>query len=94
MSDALQKIRQFIAAGHERPVQFSDTDDLLEDGLVDSLRFVEFVMLIAELSNRQIALDTLDIEEFRTVQTIRQTYFPHLAEAAGATQAAAVQEAS
>lgn len=75
MSDAIQKIRQFIAAGHEKPVVFSDTDDLLAKGLLDSLRFVELVMLIAELGNRQIALDALDFEEFRTVENIRVTYF-------------------
>ncbi|MBA3773796.1 MAG: acyl carrier protein [Ramlibacter sp.] len=75
MNDAIQKIRQFIAAGHEKPVVFSDTDDLLESGLVDSLRFVELVMLIAELSNREIAMDAIDIENFRTVENIWLTYF-------------------
>jgi acyl carrier protein len=75
MNDAVQKVRQFIAAGHKKPVVFGDADDLLESGLVDSLRFVELVMLIAELSNREIALDAIDFENFRTVENIRLAYF-------------------
>jgi hypothetical protein len=32
-------------------------------------------MLIAELSNREIALDAIDFENFRTVENIRLAYF-------------------
>jgi acyl carrier protein len=84
VNDAIQKIREFIAAGHKKPVAFGDTDDLLESGLVDSLRFVELVMLIAELSNQEIALDAIDFEKFRTVDNIRLAYFSGVPADAGA----------
>jgi acyl carrier protein len=75
MIDPIQAIRQFIVDKHDDAVKFEDTDDLIEKRLVDSLRFVEFVLLIAELSGREIDMDALNIDEFRTIATIRAMYF-------------------
>jgi acyl carrier protein len=75
MTDPIQRIHQFIIDKHDGPAVFTDTDDLIENGLIDSLQFVEFVMLIAELSGRDILLDDLKIDEIRTIAAIRATFF-------------------
>lgn len=79
MGDAIQHVRKFIIDRQEQPTAFDDADDLIENGLVDSLQFVEFVMLIAELSGKEIALDDLDIEQFRTIHSIRRAFFSSIA---------------
>jgi len=75
MSAEIESVRQFIADRQSKPVTFSDTDDLIENGLIDSLQFVEFVLLIAELSGREISLDALDIDDFRSITSIHKAFF-------------------
>lgn len=75
MSDPIARIRQFINDKQDEPGDFADGDDLIEGGLVDSLQFVDFVLLVSELSGREIPLDDIDIERFRTLDAIRAAYF-------------------
>ena len=75
MSNRMDRVRRFIAEKNLGGTDFSDCDDLIENGLIDSLRFVEFVLLIAELSGRTIELDNVNIDEFRTIDAIHAAYF-------------------
>src|SRR5579871_2222368 len=74
-STGIETIRQFIVDKQSEPVVFSDADDLIENGLVDSLQFTEFVLLIAEWSGQEISLDTLNIDDFRSISSIRKAFF-------------------
>lgn len=73
--DPIARLRAFVLDAQEEPRAFADADDLIENGLIDSLRFVDFVLLIAELSGRDIQLDEIDIEAFRSLETIRLAWF-------------------
>jgi len=75
MSVGIENIRQFISDKQVKPVTFGDNDDLIENGLIDSLQFVEFVLLIAEVSGREISLDDLDIDDFRSISSIQKAFF-------------------
>lgn len=75
MSDPIERLRSFIRDIQDEPRAFTDSDDLIETGLLDSLRFVDFVLLVAELSGRDIPLDDIDIEAFRTLDAIRAAWF-------------------
>lgn len=75
MVDPIQIIRQFILDGHGGAVHFGDSDDLIESGLIDSLRFVEFVLLIMELSGKTVNMDDLDIDAFRSIEFIMAAFF-------------------
>lgn len=75
MSDPIERIRHFIRDRQDEPADFADDDDLIEGGLVDSLQFVDFVLLVSELCGREIPLDDIDIERFRTIDAIRAAYF-------------------
>ena len=75
MSKNIQKVREFIVHKHGGKCTFSDADDLIDRGLIDSLRFMDFVLLIEELSGITIHLDNLDIEQFRTIDNIKKSFF-------------------
>jgi|GEM_PF-2059525 len=75
MSDPIDRIRHFIRDRQDEPRDFADDEDLIEGGLVDSLQFVDFVLLVSELCGREIPLDDIDIERFRTIDAIRAAYF-------------------
>ena len=75
MIDPVEPVRRFIAAKNEDRTEFKDHDDLIENGLIDSLRFVEFVLLIEELSGRVVDLANVNIDDFRSVDAIRSAYF-------------------
>ena len=44
--------------------------DLFENGVLDSLRFVELLALLEETFDVRIAIDELELDDFRTVQRI------------------------
>jgi acyl carrier protein len=48
----------------------SDEIDLIEGGLLDSLALVELVVELEHRFGMSIPFDTLDIDDFRTVQSI------------------------
>lgn len=52
-----------------------DDQDLILHRVVDSLQFVEFVLYIEELSGRNIDGETIDLEQFRTLANIWQSWF-------------------
>jgi acyl carrier protein len=48
----------------------SPTTDLIETGLLDSLALVELIVAIEQEFGVDLALDTLEIDAFRTVDSI------------------------
>ncbi|WP_029030489.1 phosphopantetheine-binding protein [Salinarimonas rosea] len=74
-SDPIERLRTFIRDNQDEPRAFTEHDDLIESGLIDSLRFVDFVLLVSELCGRDIPLDDIDIEAFRTLDAIRAAWF-------------------
>lgn len=52
---------------------FTDLDmdtDIIENRLVDSLQFLEFIMFIEEVAGSKIELETIDIEDYRSLNRI------------------------
>ena len=68
-------VRDYISKRNDGVRDFGDDEDLIESGLIDSLQFVEFIMFIEEASGSPIDMDTLDIEQFRTLTCIRKAFF-------------------
>lgn len=50
----------------------SQYDDLIASGRLDSLRLIELIVVIEQELGVSISLDTLDIESFRSVDSIAQ----------------------
>ena len=49
--------------------------DLIESRILDSLGFVEFILLVEEHSGREISIDSVSKEDFRTIDSIRKRFF-------------------
>jgi acyl carrier protein len=67
-------IKDWILARHEDRTDIDLDEDLIENRLVDSLSFVEFVFLIEETSGVEIDMDSLDINDVRTLATIEKRF--------------------
>lgn len=50
----------------------SDETDLIESGLIDSLTLITMIAEIEQEFQVQLALEDLDVEQFRTVQRMAQ----------------------
>ena len=69
----LVQLSQWITEG--TPGADFDLDtDLFERDLVTSLRFVELVLLVEELCGSEIIVDDDNVNDFRTLRSISDTY--------------------
>jgi len=66
-----QIIDWFRAKG---PIDFHDHFDLIENRVIDSLRFMEFLYFLQEVTGRDIKLDGLTLDHFRTLHAIRTNF--------------------
>jgi acyl carrier protein len=62
------------ALGHENLTDIDPDLDLIENGLLDSLRLVEFAFLLHRASGRRIDPQNLNLAQFRTLRTISDTF--------------------
>jgi acyl carrier protein len=67
-------IKDWILAKNEGRAEIAPDDDLIDNRLVDSLSFVEFVFLIGETSGVEIDMDSLNIEDLRTLSAIERCF--------------------
>jgi len=58
--------------------------DLIESRLIDSLQFLEFIYLLEEVSGQTIDLQTVTIDDFRTLERIRDRFLSDSALEVGA----------
>ena len=49
--------------------------DLIENRVLESLGFVDFLYLLEEHTGREISIDTVSREDFRTVALIKKRFF-------------------
>lgn len=75
MSPNIDKVRQYIASKHNGLRQFGDHDDIIDNRLIDSLQFVDFILYIEELTGTAINMETINIENFRTISEIESVFF-------------------
>ncbi|MFF3020506.1 holo-ACP synthase [Streptomyces sp. NPDC057939] len=75
MSEGLLFMKNWLLARHEDLDDIASDLDLIEHRLIDSLSFVEFVFLLEQHSGRSIQLETLEVDEIRTLDAIRANFF-------------------
>jgi acyl carrier protein len=49
--------------------------DLIDNRIVDSLSFVNFLYVLEEATGRTISMDEVSPEDFRTIRRIRKRFF-------------------
>lgn len=75
MQSAPEQIKQWILDRHSEVPDIDPDFDLLESRLIDSLAFVEFLVLVSRLSGEDIDMETIDLDDFRTLRSIEARYF-------------------
>ena len=70
MNSRLGEVLAWIRQRHPEAGEIGPADDLIDSRLIDSLGFLEFIVLIERLSGRPVDLDTLDVDDFRTLERI------------------------
>jgi acyl carrier protein len=71
----LEKVEAFVKGKHPTLAELDPDTDLIENRLIDSLSFIEFVFLIEQLSGQSIPLETVNVDDFRTLNTIGRRFF-------------------
>lgn len=75
MSRNLEQVTNWILTRNAEIDAIDPDCDLIESRLVDSLDFVQFLILIEQLSGKTIDIETLDIDDFRSLNRIQQNFF-------------------
>lgn len=65
----------FIAENNRTELPFDETTDLIENRIVDSLQFVEFILFVEEVTGERVDPETLSVDDFRTIEAIERRFF-------------------
>lgn len=49
--------------------------DLIENRVIDSLHFVDFVFLLEELTGKEISFDSFSLDQIRSLKAIEENFF-------------------
>jgi acyl carrier protein len=71
----LEQVSQWIQARHPEVAEIEPDLDLIDSRLIDSLGFLEFISLIERLTGTPIDVETLDIDDFRSLASIERAFF-------------------
>jgi len=71
----IEKVRDWILGRHPDRTELAFDVNIIESRLVDSLSFVELVYAIEDASGAEIDFDTIDVEDFQTLNTIQRAFF-------------------
>jgi acyl carrier protein len=74
MADVTQPLVDWLLARNPAVQDIPDDLDLIENRLIDSLGFMEFVLLLEDLIGRELQLDQLDVDQFRTLRSLTDTF--------------------
>jgi len=75
MSPELEQIVAWISSRHPRIGHIDPDYDLIENRLIDSLGFVEFIILIEKLSGRTLSAADMNIHSLRSLANIERAFF-------------------
>jgi acyl carrier protein len=73
--DATDRVVEFLRARRPDLVKLDPELDLIENRILDSLHFVEFLYLLEEATGTEISLEEVSPEDFRTMSRIRARFF-------------------
>jgi acyl carrier protein len=81
--DIITALKQRILTNNPGLDDVDPHADLVDEGLINSLQFISFLMLIEELREREVPEEDVEIDRFRSLATIYANFFdgPRPAEA-------------
>jgi acyl carrier protein len=72
---SVDEVRDWILRKHPETESIDPDLDLIENRLIDSLSFVEFVFVIESASGVSIDVENIDVGDFRTLAAIEKKFF-------------------
>ncbi len=73
--EGIGRIREWLSARRPDRGKIDPDLDLIETRLIDSLQFVEFLLLLEELTGSEIDVAEVTADSFRTLRIIEQGFF-------------------
>ncbi|MCX4632258.1 MULTISPECIES: phosphopantetheine-binding protein [unclassified Streptomyces] len=70
MDDAIKPVVDWLLERNPGLEDIPDDLDLIENRLIDSLAFMEFILLLEDLIGRELHLDQIDVNQFRTLRSL------------------------
>lgn len=75
MTEQYQELVDWVISKKKLPVDFSLDQDLVDSGILDSLFFVEYVLMIQELSGKEIEVGEELLESTRSLNKVKSNFF-------------------
>jgi acyl carrier protein len=75
MTDPMQAVQEFVLGRNPKLGQLDNEMDLIDSRAINSLAFVEFIFLLEELTGEPIDPEELDVDDFRTFNSIEARFF-------------------
>jgi acyl carrier protein len=75
MPAELDQVIAWILARHPELTEFDPDCDLIDNRLIDSMSFLEFIALIERLTGRPVDPESLNLDDFRTLNRIERAFF-------------------
>jgi acyl carrier protein len=82
VTGSVDEVRNWILRKHPERESIDADLDLIENRLIDSLSFVEFVFAIESASGVSIDVEDIDVDDFRTLASIEKAFFRNGGESA------------
>jgi len=73
--DKLSRVKQWILAKAPGKTDIELDVDVIETGLVNSVSFTEYVLIIEELSGSEIEINEAIVEKVRTLRGVVENFF-------------------
>ena len=70
--EPIQAVKQWLLAKHESLSDIEMDMDLIENRVLSSLEFMNFVFFLEELIERELDLEAGSVEAFRTLRNIQE----------------------
>ncbi|MEV5201849.1 acyl carrier protein [Streptomyces sp. NPDC053720] len=70
MDDAIKPVVDWLRERNPTVEEIPEDLDLIENRLIDSLAFVEFILLLEDVIGRELQLDQIDVNQFRTLRSL------------------------
>ncbi|MFE5023247.1 acyl carrier protein [Streptomyces sp. NPDC056656] len=70
MDDAIKPVVDWLRERNPTVEEIPEDLDLIENRLIDSLAFMEFILLLEDLIGRELHLDQIDVNQFRTLRSL------------------------
>ncbi|AEH09964.1 MULTISPECIES: acyl carrier protein [Protofrankia] len=74
MHDTLKPIVDWLRERNPELDEIPTDLDLIENRLVDSLGFMEFILLLEDVVGHELPVAELSVDQFRTLDTIEENF--------------------